>query len=138
MSKYKVMIVGMLLFIISTGIYPILNGIGCNAVFDVDGSLVSVSGRCEKGRLEATFINKDTHDVYSMSGRFAIVGSQFFIFVNEFEFLEKSKVVENDLKRYKYHRDIVSGKLLHDRFILMYTPHANVVETKLTGRMSFW
>lgn len=138
MSKYKMTIMGLLLFIILAGIYPFFNGIGCNSVFSVDDNSLSVSGRCEKGGIEATFINKDTHDVYAMTGRLAIVGSQFFVFVNDVTFLEKSMSAEHDQKRYKYHRNVMSGKLMNNRFILMYTPYANVVEAKITGKMSFW
>lgn len=137
MKKYNATISLLICFIFIFGVVPILNGWGCNAIFGIDDTSSSISGRCEKGGVVATVLNKETHDTYTMKGRLAIIGTQFFIFVEKINFINKSNHISDELNRYKYHRNVISGRLINSKYIIMYTPEPSILEVRITGRISF-
>lgn len=137
MKIFKIAI-SLLLILMVIAVFPVFNGRGCDSVFDVDDPsfTISGSGRCERGHIDATLINKETHDAYKINGNLAIIGNQFFIFVNEISFVQKSDKIHDELRRYKYFRNVISGKIVNEKYILMYTPQPRILLLKITGDIS--
>lgn len=123
--------------ILVMGVYPFLRVINCNAVFEMESDDYKISGRCEGGRIDSTIINKDSHHTYSIEGRLAMLGEQYFMFIDNVGIIDKPKQVSIGLKKYKYQRSIISGRYIGNH-ILMYTPYPHMAKINITGRLSIW
>ncbi|MFQ2114639.1 hypothetical protein ACK337_20090 [Aeromonas veronii] len=137
MSKIRIINIILVFSCLVMGGYPFLNVASCNAVFEMESDHYKVSGRCERGRINSTIINKDYQDSYLIEGRLAMLGEQYFIFVDNVSVIEQSKQVSSRLKKYKYQRSIMSGRYI-DNHIFTYTPYPHMGKVNIVGRLSIW
>lgn len=137
MLKFRAIYIFLFLIILMAGVLPIVNGAGCNAVFDMNTPYMHISGRCENGRVNITTNNKNLDEIYSASGMMLVIGEQYIIFLDDFQYLKKhDNENESIMNRYQYHRKIMSGRIVNNRYVLTYSPFPLMGEIKINGKLS--
>lgn len=134
MLKFKYALT--LLVIFSIGFFPFLNGLGCDAVIEMNTAFFKMNGRCENGQIAATFYNKRIDETYSITGRLAILGKRYFLFVENTKIIKTGDENVNIMRRYAYLRKMRTGKIMGDKYILAYTPFPLIGAIKITGKLS--